>query len=137
MIGFFPRLSSFSVSVRTESIIAFVFSGSIVRYAPCSVCLTEDMISCSTFGSSVMTLVVSFDGKYLLEIARFQALPYIFRQHIRISGCLCMICQRFKNRQKIPDRNAFPQKILQYFLNLSKAKKFRREFVHKNRIGFF
>ena len=26
-----------------------------------------------------------------------------------------MICQRFENRQKIPDRNAFPQKILQYF----------------------
>ena len=72
IIGLFPRFSNFAISVSTESIIAFVFSGSIVRYAPCSVCFTEDMISCSTFGSSVTTLVTSFAGKYLFEIARLR-----------------------------------------------------------------
>ena len=64
--------SNFATSSSTDAIIAFVRSGSSVRYAPCSVCLTEPMISCSIFGSTVITLVVSFAGKYLLEIARFK-----------------------------------------------------------------
>ena len=46
------------------------------------------MISCSTFGSSVMTLVVSFDGKYLLEIARFRlCLTYSVSTSVSLDVC--------------------------------------------------
>ena len=38
-------------------------------YVPCSVCLTELIISCSNDGSSVTTLVASSFSKYLFEIA--------------------------------------------------------------------
>jgi len=63
MIGFFPRFSNFATSVSTDDIISFVRSGSIARYAPCSVFFTDDIISCSIFGSSVITLVASFGIK--------------------------------------------------------------------------
>ena len=56
----------------TESIIALDLFGSRFRKAPFSVCFTLPIISCSTFGSSVTTLVVSWGGKYFVEIARFR-----------------------------------------------------------------
>ena len=42
-----------------------------VIYAPCSVCLTEFIISCSILGSRVTTVVISPSEKYVLEMARF------------------------------------------------------------------
>ena len=72
IMGVFPMFSSFLISSPTALRIALLLAGSRFRKAPVSVCFTLPMTSCSIFGSSVSTLVVSWEGKYLVEIALFK-----------------------------------------------------------------
>ena len=90
---------------------ALVRSGSKVKYAPCSVCLTDDIISCSIFGSKVITLVVSFAGKNLFEIALFRLWrTYSVRTSVSLvtaawSASVSKIVKR--SRMEIPSLNKF------------------------------
>lgn len=83
----------------------------------------------------MITLVVSFAGKYLLEIARFKLWrAYSVNTSVSLvagawSASVSKICEQ------ISDGNSLREQILQNLLDLAKSKKLRHQFIHENRIA--